>query len=247
MPIINIFSFNMKNPYYLFILGLGLVTLAGGCIQYQTIGDNQAEPNQLDAEPTVITDVTEPEPVNATSSQEMLIGGDRDSHGCLVGAGYQYCPSKEKCVRVWEDGCSEISEIGLTQAFADDDENLAASGTIAYLQASDYYKQNNGDQIYIAKFEAGDCSGCYTVTANYKVNVDNKVLRMTATLNMVDWDVKDTTLIETPIKTRTANECVGVDGRVLIIEGDNACKYEEAYVGPVSDESYSEGQYICCK
>ena len=38
----------------------------------------------------------------------MLIGGDKDDHGCLVGAGYQWCPSSKKCLRVWEEYCEEF-------------------------------------------------------------------------------------------------------------------------------------------
>ncbi len=35
------------------------------------------------------------------------IGGERDEHGCLGPAGYQWCPSKQKCVRMWEEYCEE--------------------------------------------------------------------------------------------------------------------------------------------
>ena len=30
------------------------------------------------------------------------IGGDRDPHGCLVGAGYSWCEREHDCVRSWE-------------------------------------------------------------------------------------------------------------------------------------------------
>lgn len=36
---------------------------------------------------------------------EQLIGGDKDEDGCLIGAGYSWCPSKQKCLRVWEEAC----------------------------------------------------------------------------------------------------------------------------------------------
>ena len=38
------------------------------------------------------------------------IGGDKDEHGCLVGAGYSWCPSTEKCQRMWEEYCEEYKE-----------------------------------------------------------------------------------------------------------------------------------------
>jgi hypothetical protein len=233
----------MKKPFYLLILGFALVTLAGGCIEYEVLGDNEGEENQLDAEPMIVTESDLPTETS-TSTDEAIIGGDRDSHGCLAGAGYAYCPSMEKCVRDFEEDCEELDENGLTQVFDTDDENLAASGTIAYIKASDHYKQNNGSQIYITKFEAQNGTGSYTVSVNYKANVDNKVLRMTATLTMEDWNITDSTLVETPIQNRTANECVDADGRVVDTMQDGACKNLEAYIGNISDR---EEPNICCK
>ncbi|MBD3281518.1 hypothetical protein GF391_02115 [Candidatus Uhrbacteria bacterium] len=230
----------MKKPFYLFLLGFALVTLAGGCIEYEVIGEN-GEDNQLDAEPMVVSDTELP---SATSSEDVAIGGGRDGHGCLVGAGYQYCPSKEKCVRDWEEDCAEIDESGLTQTFDTEDENLAASGTISYIKASDHYKQNNGSQIYVTNLNANDCDGCYDVTVNYKANVNDNVLRMTATVSMEDWNVTDISLEEVPIQERTANECVDVGGRVVDTTEDGACNYQEAFIGNISDRDQPN---ICCK
>ncbi|MFC1678539.1 Gmad2 immunoglobulin-like domain-containing protein [Patescibacteria group bacterium] len=39
-----------------------------------------------------------------------LIGGQRDEHGCLGPAGYQWCPSTEKCQRMWEEYCEEFKD-----------------------------------------------------------------------------------------------------------------------------------------
>ncbi|VVB98714.1 Uncharacterised protein [uncultured archaeon] len=33
------------------------------------------------------------------------IGGDKDSHGCLIAAGYSWCEAKSKCIRQWEESC----------------------------------------------------------------------------------------------------------------------------------------------
>ena len=43
-------------------------------------------------------------------TSEKLIGGDRDEHGCLPAAGYQWCPSEEKCMRMWEEYCMEYKD-----------------------------------------------------------------------------------------------------------------------------------------
>jgi hypothetical protein len=40
-----------------------------------------------------------------------LIGGQKDSHGCLVGAGYSWCEAKQKCLRTWEEKCEVDSEV----------------------------------------------------------------------------------------------------------------------------------------
>jgi hypothetical protein len=38
---------------------------------------------------------------------EQTIGGDTDEHGCLIAAGYSWCNSKSKCLRTWEEPCSQ--------------------------------------------------------------------------------------------------------------------------------------------
>jgi hypothetical protein len=45
--------------------------------------------------------------VGATATAQPLIGGQKDEHGCLIPAGYSWCASKQKCLRVWEEACPE--------------------------------------------------------------------------------------------------------------------------------------------
>ena len=33
------------------------------------------------------------------------IGGKTDSFGCSISGGYSWCPSKQKCIRPWEENC----------------------------------------------------------------------------------------------------------------------------------------------
>ena len=40
-----------------------------------------------------------------TTTTMTLIGGDKDKHGCLIGAGYQWCESEQECQRLWEGNC----------------------------------------------------------------------------------------------------------------------------------------------
>lgn len=39
------------------------------------------------------------------ANPEKPIGGEKDEHGCLLMAGYTWCEAKQKCLRVWEEGC----------------------------------------------------------------------------------------------------------------------------------------------
>ncbi len=43
---------------------------------------------------------------NQNENQEQIIGGDKDEHGCLIAAGYSWCESKQKCLRIFEEACS---------------------------------------------------------------------------------------------------------------------------------------------
>ncbi|OGX08273.1 MAG: hypothetical protein A2Z88_04905 [Omnitrophica WOR_2 bacterium GWA2_47_8] len=33
--------------------------------------------------------------------------GDRDTHGCIVSAGYSWCKEKQMCLRIWEETCRD--------------------------------------------------------------------------------------------------------------------------------------------
>ena len=41
-----------------------------------------------------------------TGCSQKIIGGEKDSHGCLIGAGYSWCDEKQKCMRIWEENCT---------------------------------------------------------------------------------------------------------------------------------------------
>jgi len=38
------------------------------------------------------------------------VGGARDANGCVPGGGYQWCETKKKCLRSWEEPCTTVSE-----------------------------------------------------------------------------------------------------------------------------------------
>jgi len=45
-------------------------------------------------------------------NQTQLVGGDRDSHGCIGSAGYTWCEAKQKCLRPWEEPCEADQTAG---------------------------------------------------------------------------------------------------------------------------------------
>jgi hypothetical protein len=50
--------------------------------------------------------------VNETNISEnegedvIIVGGDRDEHGCIPSAGYSWCEELQQCIRPWEVNCS---------------------------------------------------------------------------------------------------------------------------------------------
>ncbi len=38
---------------------------------------------------------------------QQIVGGVKDEHGCIGSAGYTWCEIKNKCLRTWEEPCSE--------------------------------------------------------------------------------------------------------------------------------------------
>ena len=47
---------------------------------------------------------------------ESLCGGDRDSHGCIGSAGYQWSEVRQDCIRLWEAGV-ELDSIKIEDAW----------------------------------------------------------------------------------------------------------------------------------
>jgi hypothetical protein len=39
----------------------------------------------------------------------IIVGGDRDVHGCIGSAGYSWCEASSKCLRIWEEKCESSS------------------------------------------------------------------------------------------------------------------------------------------
>jgi maltose-binding protein MalE len=53
-----------------------------------------------------------------TDTKDMLVGNDKDAHGCIGSAGYTWCEVKNKCLRVWEEKCDIEAENAIKQLLA---------------------------------------------------------------------------------------------------------------------------------
>lgn len=52
---------------------------------------------------------------------EKRIGGEKDEHGCLIAAGYSWCESKQKCLRMWEEECPDNKTVSAKECTTDND------------------------------------------------------------------------------------------------------------------------------
>ncbi len=99
------------------------------------------------------------------SPTRMLVGGDKDIHGCIGSAGYTWCAGKNKCVRPWEEPCPTAqptqSDIeGITQALKEKNnwQNIELDvkitkndGTYAYGSVNEKNAQAGGGYFYAIK------------------------------------------------------------------------------------------------
>lgn len=104
------------------------------------------------------------------TNEPQIIGGDKDEGGCLIGAGYSWCESKQKCLRVWEETCphSFIKKGNITSATADETKNEwlfvyeepgkpALNNPIVFKESSVcYLTDGTQSQCSQIKFKSGD-------------------------------------------------------------------------------------------
>jgi len=88
-PVPEVPSKSSKSKIILLILVALIIVGIVGVNRYYLGTGNQEEKAVLTSSPT-----------------PKLIGGDKDEHGCLIGAGYSWCVEKNKCLRTWEESCS---------------------------------------------------------------------------------------------------------------------------------------------
>ena len=82
-------------------------------------------------------------------NNQIIVGGDKDNHGCIASAGYSWCEAKQKCLRIWEEKCDTlIEEFGIKLNIVDgfeirevDNEKYLLFGPIS----------NDGSYSYVLK------------------------------------------------------------------------------------------------
>lgn len=65
-----------------------------------------------------------------SSPSGQLVGGDVDEHGCKGSAGYSWCESKKKCLRIWEEGCPQANDNELIKQALFKKNNWPDDGTL---------------------------------------------------------------------------------------------------------------------
>jgi len=57
--------------------------------------------------------------VTPPETEKQLVGNDLDEHGCKGSAGYSWCETKSKCLRIWEEECPVDPKVLEAQVMAD--------------------------------------------------------------------------------------------------------------------------------
>ena len=83
-----------------------------------------------------------------------VVGGDRDKHGCI---GSAWCEEKQKCLRTWEEDCSQGTN-GTKFHVCTEQESLARACTLEYSPVCGKIILNMGKTVY-QTFGNG-CSAC---------------------------------------------------------------------------------------
>jgi hypothetical protein len=90
------------------ILLIGTISAENAVITAYVVDSPKADPANLGVNHNVS--------LTSNSQETQMVGNDRDSHGCIGSAGYSWCESKSKCLRIWEENCS-ITEENKTKVY----------------------------------------------------------------------------------------------------------------------------------
>jgi hypothetical protein len=77
------------------------------------------------------------QPTTPEATNPPIVGGDKDEHGCIGSAGYQWCENKQKCLRIWEEDCNPELSGTIQQLFADKYKKPLSEIKVTIAQATD--------------------------------------------------------------------------------------------------------------
>jgi len=123
------------KEYFVGIIGLVLLVFLLGCTTSPPLDDNNI-------------------PSNDNNGQ--LVGGDKDSHGCIPSAGYSWCEEKQKCLRVWEESCSDQN--ATLEHICTAEEKSATMCTLEYMPVCGKSVLNTGEVTY--ETYGNKCGAC---------------------------------------------------------------------------------------
>jgi hypothetical protein len=99
----------MKKNYFLLAVSV-IIILSAVILRFQQIINNKSQESN-DNKPEMEILLDEQNEKDIFEDDVAIVGNDRDEHGCIGSAGYTWCESKQKCLRIWEEDCPvEISD-----------------------------------------------------------------------------------------------------------------------------------------
>ncbi|MFP3950430.1 MAG: hypothetical protein ACLFUZ_05070 [Candidatus Micrarchaeia archaeon] len=72
---------------------------------------------------------TTPEEETPEENETTMPGSDRDEHGCIPSAGYEWCESLQECIRPWETECPDVND---TPMVGNDSDEHGCKGSAGY-------------------------------------------------------------------------------------------------------------------
>lgn len=189
-----------------------ILMLLFGCTQAPTTSPqvpSQPEPAAPEPAPPVET-APEPAPV-----EPPVVGGDRDEHGCIGSAGYSWCELKQRCLRQWEENCTEDKILDAPAAPA----HVYSTAKCDYLTDSEISSTLGYTFSLVPEatpLEPAGCSKTY-FTSDVKSNF---------IMQMWDYSERDKKLAVT---TLTDNECKSIPGYPMTVSigsevGEKSCR-----------------------
>ena len=178
----------MKNQYF-----LALIFIAGTTLSHSTFADAEVQ-----TEANVVT-------TSAPTTTPQIVGGDKDSHGCIGSAGYTWSAPMKKCIRTWEyysidakspstgikrlDAVLQSKADGIISRFRWDAEsniNDFWTGSAAWYALDISYTTVNTWSITSVLMETYEMlGGAHGNSATYSFNYNQKTRRLISVTHMV--------------------------------------------------------------